>query len=276
VSATAIRPTAERPRTLAECAAADGPTQKAIEALRTTEGWRRWLGVRCHLGNLALVNQAQVARQRPGARQVAGRYAWQRRGYEVRADAKPIHLWARVAQGEPILVPVFDQDQVRAVATSPEPIADSAPGQPNLIRCLGQLIKFASEIGAPVTFEPIASAVRSYHEPGTGAIVIDASPDHPLAARAYCLACELAGVLIADVPRRSRLRLDEAERVLLTRSVAYCVCAFARTAERRSSIAVPADWEHDAPLAVRYASLVDRVTHRLEAALRSETGEGSR
>jgi hypothetical protein len=270
---------AEPQKTLAERAAADGPTQEAMEALRTTQGWQRWLGVRCHLGNLALVNQAVIANARPAARRAAGRRTWQTLGYEVRSEQKAIYLWAHVPDGEPILVPVFDQDQVRPFTSSPEGIAaEPAPAtnEASLIGFLGQLIKFASEIGAPVSFEPIASAVRSYHEPGTGAIVIDASPDHPLPARTYRLAYELASVLIDDDPRRSRLCLSETERVLLTRSVAYCTCAFTRSAEHRSAIAVPAEWERNGPLAVRYAALADRVTHRLEAALSSTPGERCR
>jgi hypothetical protein len=224
-------------RALAERAAADGLTQRAIEALRTGEGWQRWLQVRTHLGRLDLRNQLLVAYQRPGAEKVAGTRGWLSLGCEVRSGERAIRVWAHVPaskravlnweeagsppaekpEGELRLVPVFDQDQVITLPEVPEPVEKKqrSPGSSeanNLICLLGQLIKFASEIGSPVNFEPIASAVRGYHEPGTGQIVIDASPNFPPAARAERLIYELANVLIDEDPRRRGLKFCDGER----------------------------------------------------------------
>jgi hypothetical protein len=287
-------------RALAERASADGLTQKAIEALRTSEGWQRWLQVRTHLGHLDLRNQLLVAYQRPGAEKVAGTRGWLSLGYEVRSDERPIQVWARVPAskaalreweeagsvpeekpgGDLRLAPVFDQDQVRRLPEGPEPAEEeSAPPSSeanNLISLLGQLIKFASEIGSPVNFEPIASAVRGYHEPGTGEIVIDASPDFPPAARAARLIYELAMVLIDEDPRRPGLKFCDGESEVVARSVAYCVCAFAGFSGNSEPIAVPAEWSVDSAVAVRYAAVVDRVAGRLEAALLSGLEGGPR
>lgn len=280
-------------RELLERAAADGLTQEAIEALRTTEGWQRWLRVRSHLGRHGLHNQLLIAHQRPGAQKVAGSRGWLSLGYEVRSGERAIQVWAHVLasktalcewekagsapeekpDGELRLVPVFDQSQVRPLPEVTEPAEDEPTLQSSeaskLIRLLGQLIKFASEIGSPVNFEPIASAVRGYHEPGTGEIVIDASPDFPPAARAERLIYELAMVLIDEDPRRPGLKFCDGEREAVARSVAYCVCALAGSTGYRGQIAVPAEWAADNAVAVRYAAVVDRAVVRLEAALLS-------
>ena len=284
-------------KALLERAAADGLTQEAMEAVRTTEGWQRWLGVRSHLGSHGLHNQLLIARQRPGAQRVAGSREWLTSGYQVRSGERAIRVWAYVAaskravrdweeagsapeekpQGELRLVPVFDQGQVRPLPERLERVEEESRARSTnahrLICLLGQLIKFASEIGSPVNFEPIASAVRGYHEPGTGEIVIDASPDFPPVARARRLIYELANVLIDEDPHRRRLMLRDGERELVARSVTYCVCAASGPTGNSKLIAVPADWATDSSVeAVRYAALVDRIAGRLENAI-TETEE---
>jgi len=284
---------AQNQQALVERAAGDGLTQKAMEALRTSDGWQRWLQVRTHLGGLDLRNQLLIAHQRPSAQRVAGSRGWFALGYEVRSDETPVRVWAHVPaskaalgewekagsaseekpDGELRLVPVFDQSQVRPLPEAPEPVEEEQASQSSeaskLISLLGQLIKFASEIGSPVNFEPIASAVRGYHEPGTGEIVIDASPDFPPAARASRLIYELANVLIDEDPRRKGLTLCNGEREVVARSVVWCISS---SVGRRydETITVPAWWETDNDVvAVRYAAMVDRVADRLEAALLS-------
>lgn len=280
---------------LLERAAGDGLTQEAVEALRTSEGWQRWLQVRCYLGSLDLRNQLLIAHQRPGARSVASARGWLTLGYEVRRDETPIRVWAHVPpaksavrdweeggsppeekpEGELHLVPVFDQDQVHRQHGVSEPEEkrerpSHSSDASTLICLLGQLIKFGSEIGAPVNFEPITGTVRGYHEPGTGEIVIDASPDFPPSARAARLIYELANVLVDEDPRRRGLKLCNGEREVVARSVGYCVSVCAGFAEYGGPIPVPAEWAMDKALvAVRYAALVDRVAARLEGALLS-------
>lgn len=46
--------------------------RQAIEALRGSEGWRRWLASRRHFRTYSLHNQLLIAHQRPGATRVAG------------------------------------------------------------------------------------------------------------------------------------------------------------------------------------------------------------
>jgi hypothetical protein len=275
---------------LLERIAADGLTQEAMEALRTTEGWQRWLRVRSHLATHGLHNQILVAHQRPAARRIRSSKGWKSAGYEVTDREKPIRVWGHVPpvkaagrewkragsaseqqpEGELRLVSVFDQDQVTPTPESSAVTTVTRSTESRKLICLlGQLLKFASEIAVPVTFEPITGTVRGYHEPSTDRIVIDASADFPPAARARRLIYELANVLIDEDPRRRGLRLGNGEREVVTLSVTQCVCACAGwTSGSEAPIAVPPEWEFDrAVLAVSYAALVDRVAARLEAGL---------
>lgn len=285
---------ASHQRELLERAAADGLTQEAMEALRASEGWQRWLQVRSQLATHGLHNQFLVAHQRPGARRVASSRGWLSLGYEVRREETPIRVWAHIPaskaairdwkkggsppdekpEGDLRLVPVFDQDQVSRQQSAPEPEEQHEPlsrsSDANKLICLlGQLIKFGSEIGAPVTFEPLTGAVRGYHEPGTGEIVIDASPDFPPASRADRLIYELANVLIDEDPRRRGMPLGNGEREVVAGSVTQCVRACAGlTPGFDAPVALPQQWGADrAGLVVRYAALVDRIAARLEAGL---------
>src|SRR3954469_13229381 len=87
-----------RQRALLERAAGDGFTQEAMEAIRTSEGWQRWLEVRCNLGatGLNLYNLLLVANQRPGACRLSTSRGWLTLGYEVRSAENPIRVWAYV------------------------------------------------------------------------------------------------------------------------------------------------------------------------------------
>ena len=48
----------------------------AIEQLRSSEGWQRWLRVRRHFHSYSLHNQLLIASQRPEATFVAGFRRW--------------------------------------------------------------------------------------------------------------------------------------------------------------------------------------------------------
>jgi hypothetical protein len=261
-----------------------------MESLCASAGWRRWLEVRAHLvgQGVGLYNQALVADQRPGARRIAGRAGWNLLGYEPGDGEQPIRVWAlvpapsqasaqRADAGErrepvPRLVGVYDQDQVVAMGGGHEPFKASPPSGSSqsdvLIRTLAQLIKFSSELGSQVTFEPRTGSMRSFHVPATGEIVIDASPDFPLLARAERLVFELTNVLIDEDPNRRGLRFSNGERDLVAKSVAYCVQRHTALTLARQAITVPpALAEEGASFVLRYAALVDRIARQLEGAM---------
>ena len=67
---------------------------EAVEQLRSSEGWRRWLHVRRHFHTYSLHNQLLIALQMPEATRVAGFAAWLRLGYAVRKGETGIYIWA--------------------------------------------------------------------------------------------------------------------------------------------------------------------------------------
>jgi hypothetical protein len=58
--------------------------REAVKALRTSEGWQRWLRVRRHFHSYSFHNQLMIAMQCPEATRVAGFRKWLELGYAVR------------------------------------------------------------------------------------------------------------------------------------------------------------------------------------------------
>ena len=69
--------------------------QQAVEALRTSDGWRRWLATRAVFHRYSLTNQLLIAMQRPTASRVAGFRKWLQLGYCVSKGEKAIRIWAK-------------------------------------------------------------------------------------------------------------------------------------------------------------------------------------
>ena len=72
--------------------------QRAVEQLRSSDGWRMWLAVRSRTGlaRYSLRNQLLIALQDPEATKVAGFRAWLSLGYCVRkGERSHIRVWAR-------------------------------------------------------------------------------------------------------------------------------------------------------------------------------------
>ena len=103
--------------------------RQAVEELRSSQGWRRWLAARRHFHAYSFGNQLLIAMARPTATRVAGFRAWLKLGYVVQRGERAIKVWApcppsrkqlerwRQAGGDPHqrprtyfrLVPVFDR-----------------------------------------------------------------------------------------------------------------------------------------------------------------------
>jgi hypothetical protein len=112
---------------------------KAIEELRSSEGWQRWLRVRRHFHSYSFHNQLLIAFQQPGATRVAGFRRWLDLGYAVRKGEHGIRIWApcppskrklgewEAAGADPDdqprtcfhLVSVFDRSQVEPLPNFP-------------------------------------------------------------------------------------------------------------------------------------------------------------
>jgi hypothetical protein len=70
--------------------------RNAVEALRSSEGWKRWLGLRRHFHRYSFANQLLIAVQKPDATRVAGFRAWLQRGYCVTRGEKALRIWVPI------------------------------------------------------------------------------------------------------------------------------------------------------------------------------------
>jgi hypothetical protein len=68
--------------------------QQAVEQLRTSDGWQRWVATRRHFHTYSLRNQLLLAMQNPDATRVAGFKAWLALGYCVRRGEKALRIFA--------------------------------------------------------------------------------------------------------------------------------------------------------------------------------------
>jgi hypothetical protein len=68
--------------------------RQAVEQLRSSEGWRRWLRTRRHFHAYSFGNQLLIAMARPTATRVAGFHARLKLGYAVKRGERAIKVWA--------------------------------------------------------------------------------------------------------------------------------------------------------------------------------------
>jgi len=263
---------------------------KAIEELRSSEGWQRWLRVRRHFHSYSFHNQLLIAFQRPDATRVAGFRRWLDLGYAVRKGERGIRIWApcppskrklrewEAAGADPDekprtlfrLVSVFDRSQVEPLPNFPGgPLELDPPLSPveghDLAHLQEPLIEFAASLGVRVSFEPIPGAARGFYEHDGDRIVVGADTEISANSELKTLIHELAHAVI----RRERhdddpeLRRDEEEVVV--ECVAYTVCASIGLDTSDYSVPYVTSWSEGGEIE-RYAALIDRLAGRLEDA----------
>jgi N-terminal domain of anti-restriction factor ArdC len=160
---------------------------KAIEELRSSEGWQRWLRVRRHFHSYSLHNQLLIADQRPGATRVAGFRRWLSLGYAVRKGERGISIWAPCPPSKKKLrewrdegadpeerprtyfrpVKVFDRSQVDPLSAFPGgPVELDPPIEPlageGLAHLFEPLADFGRSIGYTVAVEAIPDSALGY------------------------------------------------------------------------------------------------------------------
>jgi hypothetical protein len=148
--------------------------RRAVEQLRSTDGWRRWLATRRHFHRYSLANQLLIAMQRPDATRVAGFRAWLRLGYCVRKGQRAIRIWVPIPPSRKQLAeweaggadptrrprtsfrlgPVFDRSQVSELPPPAEPMPLDPPihevSGDELSWALEPLTELAGELGCSV------------------------------------------------------------------------------------------------------------------------------
>ncbi len=266
--------------------------REAVEALRTSEGWRRWLTVRRHFHAYSFHNQLLIAMQCPQATRVAGFRKWLELGYAVQKGERAIRIWAPCpptkkaiekwrAEGQSSeekprtffrLVPVFDASQVAPLPEFPgEPVPLEPPHEPvdgdGLAGRFEPLAGFGRSLGLTVDVEQIPGSASGYHEPATGRVVIERVGDGFSAnAQVSVLVHELAHALVRIDRREEDPKLDYAAEEVVVESVAYSVCASLGLDTAGAAVPYVAGWFEGAegdPLEA-YAELIDRLARQLE------------
>jgi antirestriction protein ArdC len=269
--------------------------REAVEALRTSEGWHRWLKVRRHFHSYSFHNQLMIAMQLGHATRVAGFRRWLEIGYCVRKGEHAIRIWApcppskkqvkawREAGANPDeeprvifrLVPVFDASQVEPLPDFPGgPISLEPPREPiaddGLADRLPTLVEFADSLELEVIIEKIPGAADGYHEPATGRIVVeDVGEDFSANAQVSVLIHELAHALVRIDRRDGDPKLDYASEEVVVESVAYSVCGILGLDSGGSAVPYVAGWAESAegdPIEA-YAELIDRLARRIEGVI---------
>lgn len=265
---------------------------EAVEQLRTSEGWDRWLRVRRHFHAYSLHNQLLIALQRPGATRVAGFRRWLSLGYAVRKGERAIRIWApcppsrkalehwREEGADPKerprtffrLVPVFDRSQVDPLPEFPGGPADlDPPCRPvdgeSLAHLSGPLRDLGASIGSEVRVREIAGEARGWYDPRTREIVVEEVGEAFSANAQVATAIhELAHALLRHDRREEDPRLSYAEEECVVECAAFSVCASVGLDTSGASVPYVAGWGEGGEIE-RYAALIDRLAGRLEEAV---------
>src|SRR3954447_7116181 len=263
--------------------------QQAVEQLRSSEGWQRWLTTRRHFHSYSLRNQLLLAMQKPDATSVAGFKAWLALGYCVRRGEKALRIFApcppskaklkawRDAGANPAekprtffrLTAVFDRSQVQELPPPAEPAPLDPLAAPEidgdeLTPWLSPLTALAAEIGSSVSFQAIATGADGYYQPRTKAIVVEAA--HAPNRQVKTLVHELAHALVRADRQPEDPGLDYAAEELVAETTAYSVCASSGIDPGGFTITYLAGWSEQAPITMieRTAALIDRLSRRIE------------
>ena len=271
--------------------------RRAIEQLRSSEGWQRWLRTRAVFHNYSIGNQLLIAMQRPTAVRVAGFRRWLSLGYCVTKGETSIRIWApcppskktidawRAAGADPDyrprtffkLSPVFADDQVQKLPPPAQPAPIHLPlreleGE-DLADTIPTLIELASETGSRVSFVTIAGGARGSYDPNTRGIAIEA--DMAVNQQAATLVHELAHVLVRADRQDDDPQLDYASEELVAESVSFTVVRSLGIDSDAKSIPYMASWAQRTDLKVieQTAGLIDRLARRIETAIENDRAD---
>ena len=266
---------------------------KAIDELRSSEGWQRWLSVRRRFHRYSFWNQLLIAFQCPEASYVTGFRRWLELGYAVRKGEHGIRIWApcppskkKIKQwkeegADPSdrprtffrLVAVFDRSQVDPLPEFPGGPADLEPpaSQPitgdGLAHLLDPLSRLAGSIGYAFRVETISGPAEGLCHRGEKWIAVEEagegfSPNAQIATGIH----ELAHAFVVVDRQEDDPKLSRGQEEVVVECVAYTVCASLGLDTSGSSIPYMTGWSKEDEVG-RYAELIDRLARRIEDAL---------
>jgi hypothetical protein len=266
-------------------------TEAAVEALRTSDGWRQWLASRRYFHTYSLANQLLIALQCPHATRVAGFKAWLKLGYCVQRGENALRIWMPVPPSRKALAewraagacpndeprthfrlgPVFDRSQVRPLPPPAEPLPLDPPisliDGDDLGWAFPPLVALAGELGSAVTIERIPGGAGGFFEPSSRRIALnrERSTNHQVRTLVH----ELAHALLRWDLELTDLTLTYSEEELVAESIAFTVCGSLGFDVAGYSIPYLASWAERADLETirRAAGTIDQIAKRIEDGL---------
>jgi antirestriction protein ArdC len=265
---------------------------QAVEALKSSDGWRSWLRARSKFHNYSFINQLLIAMQCPEATYVTGFRKWLELSYCVRRGEKALYIWMPVPPSRKAIAeweaagadkdkkprtrfwmgPVFDRSQVDPLPAPAQPAVLEPPISPidgdDLAWTLRPLAGVAAEVGYRVVTEPMSESVGGCCNPGER--LIGLNEDSTINQRAKTLVHELSHMLIhSDDTDESDESFNYAEEELIVEAVAFTVTASLGLDTSSFSIPYLASWSENAPLETieRAAETIDRLARRIEDAV---------
>lgn len=269
-------------------------TERAVEQLRSSEGWQRWLTVRARLGlrRYSVGNQLLIALQDEHATHVAGFRGWLSLGYCVRkGETSHIRVWApcapskrklqawRDAGADPADKPrtyfrleaVFSRAQVDPLPPPADPVSLDPPFAElqgdSLAWAREPLEQIAAELGYTVVYRTLAKGHGGSCIPRSK--VIEINDAQAVNAQISVLCHELAHALVRHDHHEDDPQLGYAEEELVAESVAHLAVSFVGLDSSASAVPYLASWAESArpDTFAQIAGLVDRLARRLEHAL---------
>ena len=269
-------------------------TREAIEALRNTAGWKRWLRVRRHFHKYSLANQLLIAMQLPDATRIAGFRAWLKLGYCVRCGEHAIRIWVpmpprkvdidqwkangAVTSEKPRthfrLGPVFDRSQVEELPPPAMPVALDPPVAEvrgaDLAWTYPHLVALAQSVGVRVVVESMVAGRGGYYTPPGKRIGLNGASS--VNQRVKTLVHELGHALLHIEHTEADATLTYAEEELVVESVAFTVCGSLGLDTAGFSIPYLTSWSEGAEVETieRAARLIDMIAKRIEESVEPE------
>jgi hypothetical protein len=267
-------------------------TREAVEALRASDGWQKWLSLRRHFRTYSLTNQLLIAIAMPDATRVAGFKSWLKLGYCVRRGEKAvIRIWMPIppsknqleawqaAGGDPAekprtrykLGPVWDRSQVEPLpapakaAPLDPPIAE--PDGDTLGWTLPALTALATELGCTLIYEDHPAGRGGCFTPSTKQISMNRA--NAVNHQVKTLIHELAHALIHR-PDPDGPELSYAEEEIVVESIAFSVVGGLGIDTFGYSIPYLTSWsqdEGDMAIVEACAELIDQHAKLIETAI---------
>lgn len=264
---------------------------KAVEELRSSEGWQQWLTTRSRFHKYSFGNQVLIALQNPDAVFVAGFKKWISLGYLCR-KGESIKIWAPIPPSKRMieearsnedakrprtffkLVPVWGDNGVSELPppAEPKPIRPpiAEPEGDSLAPAWMPLIVLAKTLGATVALEHMKDVQGGYLMPATKHIGIN--EDHSVNAKVKTLIHELAHLLVRVDRQEGDPQLDYDSEELVVESVAMSVAGSLGLDASAYSIPYLTSWSEDVSIDVleAHAKLVNRLAARIESSIPEE------